>query len=184
MGVEDHRGPGTHGPAAPMLSESGVSCLRAEGRGARGDPQPGGAALPLQAVSAAVAATLCATRGTATAVLNTASIERLNAAFRARLASLTRRTRAGVHHRDTLEAGRWLVGTAYTFCHPHRTLRRHHHADDPPARRWIGRTPAQAAGLADHPRSAHELLTFPVPGVGIKKRGALPKWLRQAARVA
>ena len=133
---------------------------------------------------AAVAAALCTTQGAATAVINTAYIERLNATFRARLASLTRRTRAGVHRRDTLEAGMWLVGTAYNLCRPHRSLRRHHQADDPPARRWIGCTPAQAAGLTDHPWSAHELLIFPVPGVGIKKRGALPKWLRQATYVA
>jgi transposase-like protein len=133
---------------------------------------------------AAAAATLCATQGAATAVINTAYIERLNATFRARLASLTRRTRAGVHRRDTLEAGMWLVGTAYNFCHPHRSLR-HRRQDgllSPP--RSIERTPAQAAGLTDHPWSVYELLAFPVPGVGIKKRGQLPKWLRQATRVA
>jgi hypothetical protein len=54
---------------------------------------------------AAVAAALRATQGAATAVINTAYIERLNATFRARLAPLTRRTRAGVHHQRTLEAG-------------------------------------------------------------------------------
>ncbi len=132
---------------------------------------------------AAVAATLCATQGAATAVINTAYIERLNATFRARLASLTRRTRAGVHRRDTLEAGMWLVGTTYNFCRPHRSLRRHQ-ADPSVARRWSTRTPAQAAGLSDHGWSVHELLIFPVPGVGIKKRGALPKWLRCPTRVA
>jgi hypothetical protein len=134
---------------------------------------------------AAVVATLCATQGAATAVINTAYIERLNATFRARLASLARRTRAGVHRHDTLEGGMWLVGTTYNFCRPHRSLRRLHDPDALPACRWSDRTPAQAAGLADHPWSAHELLIFPVPGVGIKKRGALPKWLRHAAtRVA
>src|SRR3712207_2506687 len=54
MGVEDHREPGTHGPAGTMLSQSGVPCLRSEGRGARGDPQSAGAALPVQAVRADV----------------------------------------------------------------------------------------------------------------------------------
>jgi transposase-like protein len=133
---------------------------------------------------AAVAATLCATQGAATAVINTAYIERLNATFRARLASLTRRTRAGVHHRDTLEAGMWLVGTAYNFCRPHRTLRCSRRADPAAPPRSIERTPAQVADLTDHPWSVDELLAFPVPGLGIKKRGALPKWLRPATRVA
>jgi transposase-like protein len=133
---------------------------------------------------AAVAATLGATQGAATAVINTAYIERLNATFRARLASLARRTRAGVHRRHTLEAGMWLVGTAYNVCRPHRSLRRRREPAASPAPRWSDRTPAQAAGLTDHPWSVHELLIFPVPGVGFKKRGQLPKWLREAARVA
>src|SRR5829696_10054156 len=80
--------------------------------------------LVVHGAEAAVAATLCATQGAATAVINTAYIERLNATFRARLASLTRRTRAGVHRQQTLEAGMWLVGTAYNFCWPHDSLRR------------------------------------------------------------
>ena len=131
---------------------------------------------------AAVAATLCATQGAATAVINTAYIERLNATFRARLASLTRRTRAGVHRQQTLEAGMWLVGTAYNFCWPHDSLRRLAAPGSP--RTWHQRTPAMAAGRADHPWSIRELLIFPVPGLAIKKRGALPKWLRQTTRVA
>ncbi len=117
----------------------------------------------------AVTAALVSTQGRATAVINTAYIERLNATFRARLTPLARRTRAGVHRRDTLEAGMWLVGTVYNFCRPHRSLER---------------TPAQAAGLTDHPWSIHELLTFPVPGVGIKRRGRRPKWLRDTVRAA
>jgi hypothetical protein len=133
---------------------------------------------------AAVAATLCATQGAATAVINTAYIERLNATFRARLASLTRRTRAGVHQQRTLEAGMWLIGTAYNFCHPHRSLRQPLQSTVSPAGRWRDRTPAQAAGLTDHPWSVHELLAFPVPGVGIKKRGQLPQWLRETIRAA
>jgi transposase-like protein len=132
----------------------------------------------------AVSAALAVTQGRATAVINTAYIERLNATFRARLAPLSRRTRAGVHRRDTLDAGMWLVGAVYNLCRPHRSLR-HPRQDSPsPARRWTERTPAQAAGLTDHAWSVHELLAFPVPGVGIKRRGQLPKWLRDAARAA
>jgi transposase-like protein len=132
----------------------------------------------------AVAAALLRTQGRPTAVINTAYIERLNATFRARLASLARRTRAGVHHRDTLDAGLWLVGTVYNFCRPHGSLRRPHQADAGPSRRWSGRTPAQAAGLTDHRWSVHELLAYPVPGVAIKRRGRRPNWLLQAARAA
>jgi transposase-like protein len=132
----------------------------------------------------AVASALARTQGRPTAVINTAYIERLNATFRARLASLTRRTRAGVHRRDTVEAGMWLVGTVYNFCRPHRSLRQPRPADRPPAQRWRERTPAQAAGLTDHRWPVHEVLLFPVPGVGIKPRGRRPKWLRDASRVA
>jgi len=132
----------------------------------------------------AVTAALVRTQGGLTAVINTAYIERLNATFRARLATLTRRTRAGVHQRDTLEAGMWLVGTVYNFCRPHRSLRQLQAANDSPARRWLERTPAQAAGLTDHRWPVHELLLFPVPGLPVKRRGRRPKWLLQAARVA
>ncbi len=78
----------------------------------------------------------------------------------------------------------WLVGAAYNFCRPHRSLRQRVAADGAPTRRWTERTPAQAAGLTDHRRSIHELLAFPVPGVAVKRRGRRPKWLLQAARVA
>ena len=132
----------------------------------------------------AVAAALVRTQGSATAVINTAYIERLNATFRARLASLTRRTRAGVHRRDTTEAGMWLIGTVYNFCRPHRSLRQPRPADPAPTRRWLEHTPAQAAGLTDRPWSIHEVLALPVPGVAITRRGRRPKWLLQAARVA
>jgi transposase-like protein len=132
----------------------------------------------------AVAAALARTQGSATAVINTAYIERLNATFRARLAPLARRTRAGVHRRDTLEAGMWLVGAAYNFCRPHRSLSHPQAADASPALRRTERSPAQAAGLTDHRWSIHELLVFPVPGVAIKRRGRRPKWLRDTVHAA
>ncbi len=128
----------------------------------------------------AVATALVTTQGSATAVINTAYVERLNATFRARLAPLARRTRAGVHRAATLEAGLWLAGTAYNFCRPHRSLRRR----DPRDGRWTERTPAQAAGLADHRWSLHELLTYPVPGATPKRRGRRPRWLLDATRAA
>jgi len=89
----------------------------------------------------------------------------LNATFRARLTPLVRRSRATVRQVATREAGMWLVGTAYHFCTPHRSL--------------AMRTPAQAAGLTDHCWTMHELLTFPVPVPPVKRRGRPPHWLRE-----
>lgn len=125
--------------------------------------------------AAAVAAMLAATQGKMTAVINTASIERLNATFGARLAPLVRRSRATVRQMATREAAGalwagWLVGTADNFVTAHRSL--------------DGRTPAQAAGLSDHRWTMHELLTFPAPLPMVKRRGRPPTWLREAARAA
>ena len=69
----------------------------------------------------AIAAGLAATgRGTG---INTASIERLNATFRASLAPLGRRGRAIAHTATMLTAGMDLVGCAYNFCWLHQSLR-------------------------------------------------------------
>lgn len=56
----------------------------------------------------AAIALLCASAGGTQ--LNTAFIERLNATFRERLASLTRRCRHAVRKVSQLQAGMWLVG--------------------------------------------------------------------------
>jgi transposase-like protein len=55
-------------------------------------------------------------------VINTASIERLNATFRERLAPLARRCRALERHTLTLEHGRYLVGTISNLCTYHASL--------------------------------------------------------------
>ena len=99
-------------------------------------------------------------------VINTAYIERLNATFRARLAPLARRGRAIARTEAALVAGRWLVGTADNFCWPHDGLRRLAAPGAP--RTWHQRTPAMAAGLADHPWTSGELLRFQIP---------LPRWV-------
>jgi transposase-like protein len=91
---------------------------------------------------------------TGSQVLNTAYIERLNGTFRERLAGLARRTRHLLRQQATLEAGMYLVGTVYNFCTVHRSLSRS--GQEP-------RTPAMAAGLADHRWSVEELLKHPVP---------------------
>ncbi len=118
----------------------------------------------------AVTAVLRATQGKTTAVVNTAYIERLNATFRARLAPLVRRGRATVRQVATLEGGMWLIGTAYNFCTPHRSLG--------------NRTPAQVAGLTDHRWTTHALLTFPVPLPAVKRRGRPPTWFREITHAA
>lgn len=124
------------------------------------------------------------TQGAATAVINTAYIERLQATFRSRLVSLVRKTRATARQRATVEAGIWLVGTVYNFCRAHRSLRLVESGANP-ERRWIERTPAQAAGLTDHSWSLYELLSLAVPPATVpKRRGRRPRWLLEAAHAA
>src|SRR5207253_1693838 len=86
-------------------------------------------------------------------VINTAYTERLNATFRERLASLTRRGRALARHTLTLQHGMYLIGTVYNFCTPHASL-------TPTSGRT---TPAMAAGLTDHCWTVQALLSFHVP---------------------
>ena len=90
-------------------------------------------------------------------VINTAYIERLNATFRERLASLTRRGRALARRTLTLQQGMDLIGTVYNFCTPHESLR----SAGPAA--GVARTPAMAAGITDHCWTVRELLSFHVP---------------------
>lgn len=85
-------------------------------------------------------------------VINTAYIERLNATFRERLASLTRRGRALARRTMTLQHGMYLIGAVYNFCTPHASL----HAAG-------ATTPAMAAGITDHCWSVQELLSYHVP---------------------
>jgi hypothetical protein len=109
-------------------------------------------------------------------VINTAYIERLNATFRAHLAPLTRRGRAIARTEAALTAGMWLVGTAYNFCWPHDSLRQR--APDDASLKWHQRTPAMAAGLAEHPWTIGELLRVQIPlprWVPPKRRGRPPK---------
>ena len=96
--------------------------------------------------------------------INTAFIERLNATFRERLASLVRRGRALVRQSQTLQHGMFLVGTLYNFCTPHSSLSGQGAV---PSRRGPGCTPAMAAGITEHCWSVAELLSYHVP---------LPRW--------
>jgi transposase-like protein/IS1 family transposase len=90
-------------------------------------------------------------------VLNTAYIERLNATFRERLATLTRRGRALARCTTTLHYGMYLIGAVYNFCTYHTSLSR------PGAEASAPRTPAMAATVTDHRWTVQELLSFPIP---------------------
>ena len=81
-------------------------------------------------------------------VINTASVERLNATFRARMPSLVRRTRSLARTLPRLEHELFWSGVVYNFCTVHTSL---------------AATPAQAAGLTDHLWSIEELLRFRLP---------------------
>ena len=108
--------------------------------------------------------------------INTSYIERLNATFRACLAPLARRGRALARRQATLTAGMYTVGCAYNFCWYHYSLRRPTPAGAP--LKWRERTPAMAAGLADHRWTMSELLHYRVPlpaWAPPKRRGRPPK---------
>ena len=86
-------------------------------------------------------------------VINTTYIERLNATFRERLASLTRRGRALARRTLTLQQGMYLIGTVSNFCTPHTSL----------AQAGGKTTPAMAAGITEHGWRVHALLSSHVP---------------------
>jgi hypothetical protein len=94
--------------------------------------------------------------------LNTAFMQSLNATFRSRLASLTRRTRALLKNPETLTPLVYLMGSVYNFCSEHQSLRlklwvgEHRY-------RWVQRTPTMAAGITDHCWSVKELLLCRAP---------------------
>ncbi len=92
--------------------------------------------------------------------INTAYIERLNATFRARLVNLVRRGRALARCDATLHQAAYLMGTVYNFCTHHDSLRV---AGLIGGHKWLPRTPAMAAGLADHRWTVNELLAYRVP---------------------
>ena len=94
--------------------------------------------------------------------LNTAYIERLNATFRNRLASLARRSRALLRKPETLTPLVYLMGSVYNFCSQHQSLRLKLWVGSH-GYRWVQRTPAMAAGITDHCWSVKELLLYRLP---------------------
>jgi transposase-like protein len=110
--------------------------------------------------------------------INTAFIERLNATFRQRIATLTRRSRALAHSPASLQAAMFWMGTVYNFCTYHDSLRLPLLIARRACPHWVPRTPAIAANLTDHRWSVAELLTFKVPPPPFappKRRGRPPK---------
>lgn len=94
--------------------------------------------------------------------INTSYIERLNATFRAAMASLTRRGRRLLRQEEVLEQGMYLTGCVYNFCWEHKSLRLRQEQGP----KWLQRTPAMAAGWTDHVWSIRELLEFrPAPAL-------------------
>jgi transposase-like protein len=109
--------------------------------------------------------------------INTAYIERLNATFRQRISSLTRRSRQAASQQQTLYASMYLVGALYNFCVPHHSLRLPIWLSER-RKHWVQRTPAMATGLTHHVWTVEELMTFkviPSPYVPPKRRGRPPK---------
>jgi len=109
--------------------------------------------------------------------INTAYIERLNATFRQRLASLARRTRALVRQPETLQLGVYVLGCMYNLCTYHDSLRQPFYLAKG-GQRWLRRTPAIAAGLTDHCWTVEELFNFrvpPAPWTPPKRRGPKSK---------
>src|SRR5436190_20411284 len=86
-------------------------------------------------------------------VLNTSFIERLNATFRERLASLTRKSRHAARRLQALETGMYLIGCSYNFCFLHHELSKVS---------YVGSacTSAMAAGSTDHVWGIYELLSY------------------------
>jgi transposase-like protein len=117
-------------------------------------------------------------------VINTAFIERLNATFRQRINSLTRRTRTLAQRSETLVAGMYLVGCFYNFCDFHHSLRLKLSVGSF-GYRWVQRTPAIVARLTNHQWTPTELFNFKVPPLPWelpKQRGRLSSALLQLAQ--
>jgi transposase-like protein len=94
--------------------------------------------------------------------LNTAFMERLNATFRSRLASLARRSRALLRNPETLTPLVYLMGGVYNFCTDHQSLRLKLWVGSH-GYRWVKRTPAMATRITDHRWTVKELLLYRLP---------------------
>jgi hypothetical protein len=112
----------------------------------------GGVRRLVQGAAAALDARLAASGGGQT--VHTASIERLHATFRSRLARLVRRPRSGARRQRMVTLGMDLVGTVDNVGTPHDTL------TNAQGHRC---TPAMVAGLTHHVWTVADLLHVHVP---------------------
>ncbi len=100
--------------------------------------------------------------------VNTVLVERLNNSFRQHMAALRRRTMSPAKTAEGLRAQAVLFQGYYNFCLPHWRLRLPLAEPQPTKgngsqKKWQRRTPAMAAGIADHIWTIEELLLFQVP---------------------
>jgi IS1 family transposase len=100
--------------------------------------------------------------------INTAFVERLNLTIRHHVAAVGRRVTTLCKGEDGLRQQLALYHVYYNFCLPHTSLRLP--VPQPEAthgtgsvKHWQPRTPAMAAGLADHVWTLREVLLFRVP---------------------
>jgi IS1 family transposase len=142
------RGPRTYRVPPPELNYAVVHKTRRRGRVV---------GIDLRVVfgePAAVQAALARSRVSRT--INTAFVERYHATDRHRNARKARKSYCFSKDWDVHQAATYFSMYSYNFCWPVRTLRVP--GDDG---HWHPRTPAMAAGLADHVWSLTEWLTFP-----------------------
>jgi len=95
-------------------------------------------------------------RSRASRRLNTSFVERNNGTQRRQNSRKVRKTYAFSKDWDVHNAASYFLGFSYNFCWPVRTLRELGRDG-----RWQPRTPAMAAGLADHVWTIEEWATYP-----------------------
>ncbi len=95
-------------------------------------------------------------RSTVSSTINTSFVERNNGTDRHQNARKGRRTLRFSKDWDIHNAMTFFVGYSYNFCWPVRTLRIKEDGEE-----WMARTPAMAAGLADHVWSTLEWISLP-----------------------
>ena len=94
-------------------------------------------------------------RSSASNSINTSFVERNNATDRRQKGRKQRKSYGFSRSKRMHDAATYFVSYSYNFCWPVRTLRLE------TAEGWQARTPAMAAGLADHVWSLREWLTYP-----------------------
>jgi IS1 family transposase len=99
---------------------------------------------------------------------NTAFVERINLSIRQHVAAVGRRVSTLCKGEDGVRQQLAVFHCYYNFCLPHASLRHPLPQPEPTkgtgsARQWQPRTPAMAAGLADHVWTLREVLLYRVP---------------------